>query len=390
MTDNKPKILVVDDEERTRIALGDILLTQDYQILEASDGLEALEKIADEAPDVVLLDIRLPRLSGLEVTRKVKGDPSTRHIPLIIVTGLDEMELRIQALKLGADDFLIKPPHVAELTARVRSLVKVKAYHDHLLDYQKKLEEAVSTKTRLLRETLEELARAHQKLKESSLHTIYSLSRASEYRDENTAAHIRRMSQCAAAVARRIGLDDAAVETILYASPMHDIGKIGIPDRILLKPGKLTPEEWAVMKQHTLFGSQILSAGANGFLTVAQVIALAHHERWDGSGYPRGLKGTDIPLEGRIAAIADVFDALTSNRPYKKAFPIEEALQIVRESSGSHFDPRIVEAFFEIQDEIFSIRERHPDEGSGLLFRLTPASVAGGPEGEGNSAGNPG
>ena len=365
------KILVADDEKINRMVLQDILLTQGYEIIQAADGVEALERARKDTPDVVLLDLHMPKMNGLEVTKQMKADKQLRHIPLIIVTGLDDMDLRVKALRFGADDFLVKPPHMAELIARVRALVKVKAYHDHMVNYQKELQKEVSKRTHQLKKALVELKKTHHQLKNSSLQTIYSLSRASEYKDEDTAEHIQRISYYAAAVGRRLGLDDNAIEMILYASPMHDIGKIGIPDRILLKPGKLDPQEWAIMKEHTTFGDEILSKGTNGFIKFARVIALTHHEKWDGSGYPKGLKGEKIPIGGRITAVADVFDALTSNRPYKKAFPIDKSLKIMQESSGSHFDPEVVGAFFKAQDEILEIRNRFQDKGSSILVQLS-------------------
>ncbi len=192
-----------------------------------------------------------------------------------------------------------------------------------------------------------------------SLDTIYKLSRAAEYKDKNTGAHIMRMSEYCAVIARRIGLDETDVDMAAYGAPMHDVGKIGIPDRILLKPGKLDPDEWEIMKQHTIIGAQILAGSDAEFISLAEVIALTHHEKWDGSGYPRGLRKSEIPLAGRIVAIADVFDALTSQRPYKEPFPTEESLDMIRQSRGTHFDPEVVDAFFMIEDEIVAIKNRY-------------------------------
>jgi putative two-component system response regulator len=360
---NQPaRILVVDDEERNRALLSEILLSLGYAVELAENGQEAVRIIRQAPPDVVLLDIHMPVMNGLEVTRIVKEDPRLRHTPIVIITGAADTRTRVEALRLGADDFLQKPPHLPELTARVRSLVKVKAFHDHLLGYQKKLEQEVAERTR-------ELEQALGRLKAASLDTIYRLSRAAEYKDEDTAVHIQRISYYAQALARQMGLTEEQVEAILYAAPMHDIGKIGVPDRILLKPGKLDAEEWRIMKQHTVFGGRILEGG-DGFMAVARSIALSHHERWDGTGYPLGLQGPDTPLEGRITAVVDVFDALTSRRPYKEALPVEESLEIIREGSGGHFDPHIVVAFFAAQPEILRIRERLHDSGPGLLFQL--------------------
>jgi putative two-component system response regulator len=207
-------------------------------------------------------------------------------------------------------------------------------------------------------------------LKEASLDTIYRLSRAAEYRDEDTGLHLMRMSHYSAAIARKMGLNEKTREAILYAAPMHDVGKIGIPDRILLKPGKLDPDEWEIMKQHTTLGGRILEGSPVGFLKLAEVIALTHHEKWDGTGYPRGLKGPRIPLAGRITAVADVFDALTSARPYKAPFSLERALGIMHEGRGTHFDPRALDAFLSIVDEIVMIMEKYKDLDLGMLHQI--------------------
>jgi putative two-component system response regulator len=365
------KILVVDDDRRIRTVLADILSAEGYQARQAGNGQEALEAMEQWAPDVVLLDINMPVMNGLEAIRRIKADPAMKHIPVVIVTGIEDTEARLEGLRLGADDFLLKPPHVPELTARVRSLVQVKAYHDHLLNYQKELEERVDRRTRDLRRTLDELTLANERLKLSSLSTIYCLCRAAEYKDEGTAAHIQRIGDYARVLGGRLGMSEEEQEMLLYATPMHDIGKIGIPDRILLKPGKLDAEEWKIMKQHTLIGAQILAVEAIGFLGMARTIALSHHEKWDGSGYPYGLKGEKIPLSGRIAAAADVFDALSSDRPYKRASTLEESERIIAEGRGSHFDPRVVDAFLVVKEQIFSIKRRLTDGGESMLIKLS-------------------
>lgn len=366
----RTKLLIVDDEERIRVALQDVLQTQGYEISQASNGIEALQKVKRESPDVIILDINMPRMNGLEVTRKIKVDDQLKHIPLIILTGLDDMEMRIKALKLGADDFLIKPPHMAELTARVRSLVKVKAYNDHMRNHQKELEAKVAERTQQLKQAWEQISQAHRTLKTSSLDTIYRLARAAEYKDEDTSVHLQRMSNYAAAIAQKAGLNQDKVDTILYASPMHDIGKIGIPDRILLKPDKLTPDEWKIMKQHTSFGAQILGGSPSDLINVGERIAQNHHEKWDGTGYPLGLKGKEIPIEGRITAIADVFDALTSKRPYKKAFSENKAFRIMKEECETRFDPELLDVFLSIKDEILAIKHKYKDNGKSILLDL--------------------
>lgn len=359
----KAKILVADDDERVRCTLSDVLITQGYTVIHAQNGIEAVQKTSKDSPDVVLLDLHMPEMNGLEVIKQLKAERSTKIIPIVIITGSDDLDLRVQALKLGADDFIVKPPHMAELSARVRSLVKVKAYNDYMRYYQTILEEEVAKRTK-------ELKDAHEKLKRASLDTIYRLSRAAEYKDEDTSVHLQRISNYAAAIAHAIGLDNGKAEALLYAAPMHDIGKLGIPDKILLKPGKLTAEEWDIMKKHTVFGSQILEDSDSDFIKFGKTIALTHHEKWNGSGYPQGLKGKEIPIEGRITAIADVFDAVTSKRPYKEAFPEAEAFHIIEEGKGVHFDPELVDAFFQAKDQILRIKQNYTDNGKSVFFDL--------------------
>jgi len=361
--DKKSIILVVDDEDRNRRLLRALLIPLGYEVVLAGSGEEALKKVQDVPPDVILLDIMMPGLNGFEVAKKLKENKKTRIIPIVMVTSMEGIKSKIKALEAGADDFLSKPVDASELQARVRSSLKVKAYHDHIRNYQKELEAEVTKRT-------EELRQAFETIKTASLDTIHRLSRASEYKDEETGAHIQRMSNYAVAVAHQMGLSKDEVETMLYAAPMHDAGKIGIPDKILLKPGKLDPAEWEIMKQHTTIGGKILSSSDSKFIKLAEVIALTHHEKWDGSGYPMGLKGTAIPLAGRITAIADVFDALTSKRPYKEPFTLEKSFAIIHESKGSHFDPDVVEAFFAVEKKILLIKENFRDQEPSLFIQM--------------------
>ncbi|MCX7039876.1 MAG: response regulator [Spirochaetes bacterium] len=360
----RPTILIVDDDEQVRALMQTLLTALGYRPEVAEDGAEALEKVAASPPDLILMDATMPRVGGLEAVRRLKGSETTRIIPIIMVTGLHDMDTKVKALEAGVDDFLGKPWEQIELKARIASLLRVKAGNDQSRRYQKDLEAEVEKRTRQLEGAL-------TRQRTLSLEAIYRLSRASEFRDEDTGAHLRRMSRYSAEVARRMDLPKRTIEAILYASPMHDVGKIGIPDQILLKPGKLEPHEMQIMRLHTTIGSQILHGSTTDFLKLGEVIALTHHEKWDGSGYPHGLAGAKIPLAGSITAIADVFDALTTKRPYKDPFPVEKALAIVREGREKHFHPEVVDAFFSITDEILRIRRDNGDEGESALFRLT-------------------
>jgi len=362
MEERRNVILVIDDEPLNLQVLESMLVPLGYDVVLAKNGGEGLKKIGEERPDLILLDVMMPGMSGFEVAKRVKDGPGTAIIPIVMVTALREVSDRVKALESGADDFLTKPVDKTELRARVRSLLKVKAYNDHMRNYQKELETEVAQRT-------SDLKKALQTIKTGSLDTIYRLSRATVYKDEGTGAHIKRMAHYATAVARSLGLDDEMAETILYATPMHDVGKIGIPDRILLKRGPLTADEWEIMKQHTVIGSRILEGSDAGFIKLGEVIALTHHERWDGGGYPGGLTGEDIPLVGRITAIVDVFDALTTKRPYKKAFDVGMSFEIIRKGDGAHFDPRVVASFFSIEEELLDIKERYRDDEESFLFK---------------------
>ena len=366
----RPLILCVDDDDIILELLSDFIKTLGYTPLQARDGVAGLKLAREHLPDIILLDMMMPGLSGLEVCKKLKKDPQTWDIPVVMITALGNIEDRIKALEAGADDFLTKPVVFPELKARLKSLLEVKAHRDHLKRYKEELEREVKRKTRELHETLKALTEAHHQIKELSLEIIFRLSRAAEYRDEHTGEHIQRMAHYSAIIARRLGLNEEAVESILYAAPLHDIGKIGIPDRVLLKPGPLDEREWKIMKKHTEIGAEILRGTRSGFAKVGQIVALYHHERWDGTGYPYGLKGTEIPLAARIVAIADVFDALTSDRPYRKAFSVEEAFKIIEQGMGTHFDPQASAVFLEAREEILEIKEIFKDQEPSKLYKM--------------------
>jgi len=345
-------ILVVDDQDFNLRLLEALLTPLGHTVRFAIDGIDCLEKVQAEKPDLILLDIMMPRMDGFETAARLKGNPESRNIPVVMVTSLTEVDERVKALECGANDFLSKPVNELELRARVNSLLEVKAYHDHMQDYQKKLESEVARRT-------DDLQKAFATIKSASLETIYRLSRAAEFKDDDTGEHIIRIGHFSATIAKHMGLSAHDVETILYAAPMHDVGKIATPDAILRKPGKLDADEWRIMQQHSRQGALILEGSDSELLQMAESIALTHHEKWDGSGYPQGLKGQEIPIAGRITAIADVFDALTSKRPYKEPFSLEKSFAIIRESRGSHFDPQVVDAFFAITDDIIRIKQEY-------------------------------
>ena len=351
----RPRILVVDDHPENIALLEAFLVPQGYEVVRAATGEEALKRLSSNDVALMLLDVMMPGIDGYEVIRRVRQDSTHRQLPIVLVTALWDKEERVKGIEAGCDDFLSKPVDKMELLARVRSLLKVKAYNNLMSKYREDLESEVSSRT-------EELRHAIEGIRAASLETIVRLSRAAEYRDKDTGAHILRMSHYAAAVAKQMGLSEKDVEMILHAAPMHDVGKIGIPDHILLKPGKLDAEEWEIMKSHTTMGVRILE-GSNADVTqLGETIAGTHHEKWNGEGYPSGLKGEGIPISGRITTIADVFDALTSKRPYKEPFSVDRSFSIITEGRGTRFDPAAVDAFFAVEGEILQIKARYQDE----------------------------
>jgi putative two-component system response regulator len=335
----RPVVLVVDDAaESIDVARG--VLGTEFQVKAAISGAKALEVIGNNPPDLILLDVMMPDMSGYEVCRRVKDNPDTAPIPVVFATTLSDSDSEAKGLELGAVDYVTKPYVPALLRSRIRTHIAL--FKQHLL-----LEELVAERTRELLETRQEIIRR--------------LGRAAEYRDNETGMHVLRMSQISRTIAVASGMPRQRAELLLQASPMHDIGKLGVPDRILLKPGKLDPDEWEVMKQHTTIGAAIIGDHPAGLMVVAKKVALYHHERWDGTGYPEGLAGEAIPLEARIVALADVFDALLSVRPYKRAWSAAEAVQYFEEQRGRHFEPRLVAALLDNLDECLAIRTRYAD-----------------------------
>ncbi len=323
ITDNRPKILVVDDEA-TNLQMLRHVLQEDYRLLFAKDGAKAIELTQRERPDLILLDIMMPGMTGYEVCETLKCDTSTRAIPVIFVTALTDTDDEAKGFAVGAVDYLTKPASPAIVKARVRnhlSLVQV------------------------------------DELRKTRLEVIRRLGLAAEYKDNETGLHVIRMSYMSRILGHAAGLSPQHVDNLFHAAPMHDIGKIGTPDAVLLKKGPLNPDEWEVMRNHSAIGAEILGDDPSELMQMAHRIAITHHEKWDGSGYPRGLKEADIPIEGRIVAIADVFDALTSVRPYKTAWTIEAAQEFLEQQSGKHFDPELVMLFIANMPAVIEVKE---------------------------------
>ncbi len=354
-------MLVIDDDEGIRKITQMLVEGLGHEVEPARDGIEGLAKL-QLGVDLVLLDVVMPGLDGFDVCRRIRQDPAGRDVPVIMVTTLETKEHRLHAVEAGANDFIAKPIDETELRVRATCLMKMKEAQDEVKRYQGHLEEMIEERTASLRRALEQMAEAQRVAYQAQLETVERLAILAEYKDKVTARHIQRMSEYSAVLARGLKLPPAEVELILHASRMHDVGKIAMPEAILRKPSSLDPQEWTVMRQHSAIGSRILDNSSSQILQAGRVIALHHHERWDGAGYPNGLAGSDIPLWGRICAVADVFDAVTSERPYKPAFPNEEALQLLRDGRGKHFDPRVVDVFFECLEDILAIQEKHKDE----------------------------
>jgi len=369
--DKTAKIMIVDDEPLNVMTFRQHLKMEGYErFVTTSDAREALHLLRSERPDVLLLDIRMPEVSGLDILRVAGLDPVLQHIPVLILTAASDPATRKQALDLGASDFLQKPIDPNELLPRVRNAVVIKKHYDMASSEAARLEQQVERRTRQLEATRQQL--------------ILCLARAAEHRDNDTGNHVIRVGRYTAIIARQMGYPENRLEMLEQAAQLHDVGKIGIPDSILFKPGKLgfdeyelmkrhcalgrqiiepiSEKEWNILKTHTRIGESMLHVRSSSLLMLAARIAQTHHERWDGKGYPLGLLGEDIPLEGRIVAVADVFDALSSKRPYKDPFPRQKCFDILREGRGTQFDPAVIDAFFDCSEEIVEIQLLLMDE----------------------------
>jgi putative two-component system response regulator len=347
--------IVIVDDSPVAIALlkGLVGNLPDCTPVPFTDPATGLEWCATNDPDMVIVDYTMPQMDGIEFTRLFRLQPGTSDTPMLMVTGSDDRALRHQALNMGISDFLTKPFDPVELKARVRNLLALRSSQRNLVQRAHMLADQAA---KAHKATLEVAARERE--------TLLCLGRAAEHRDPETHEHIVRMSNYSRLIALRLGLSEGDADLLLLAAPLHDIGKLGTPDHILFKPGALTPEEWTIMKHHTLIGERILSHGRSPVLKAGAQIAVSHHEKFDGSGYPHGISGNAIPLFGRIVAVADVFDALTSERPYKEAWTLDRSLSMLRTGSGTHFDPDCVHAFMSSMEDVLEIMENNRDPDS--------------------------
>lgn len=353
MTDYSPRILCVDDENLNIQLYHGILKPEGYTVIPATGGQQALDLLAREDIDAVILDLMMPDMDGFQVLAEIRANPLTMNLPVIVATALSERSAKLKALDCGASDFLFKPLDRPEMLLRVRNLLKAKEHQDLLQNFNTLLQKKVELKT--------------EELRNSYIETIHRLVMASEFKDEDTGEHISRISSYARCLAEAIDLPEDQCEMLYYAAPMHDIGKIGIPDHILGKKGPLSDEEFEIMRQHSLIGGRILHGSSAPILQMAESIAMTHHERWDGTGYPNRLAGEETPIEGRIVALVDVYDALRMRRPYKEPVSHERTCEIILQGDGRtlpiHFDPELLLAFNSVIsyfDSIFSGSRSEP------------------------------
>ena len=337
-------VLILDDQSISRMILEELIrsIDRDIHVESFSDPVRALDWAKKNRTDLIITDYKMPVMDGVEFTQCVRQIPACMDVPIVIITCVDDKSVRYRALEARATDFLSKPIDHHECRARCRNLLQLSQQQQIIKDRARWLEQEVHTKT--------------SELEEREKETLLRLAKAGEYRDEETGNHVVRMAEYAFLIASELGLEKETCNVIRHAAPMHDIGKIGVPDQILLKPGRLTRQEWSSMQVHTLIGYEILRDSPSCFLKTGALIALGHHERFDGHGYPNGLTGKNTPIEARVVAVADVFDALLSTRPYKKAWSVDNTLSYMREQRGRHFDPDCVDAFFNKLEKIMSIR----------------------------------
>ena len=341
-------ILIVDDEPANILVLKKMLEIKGYSnIVTTLDPTQTLPLYLEHKSDLILLDINMPGMDGYAVMEQFSDELNQVLPPILVLTAQHSQEFRQRALDSGALDYVTKPFNAEELLSRVHNLLSVEMANKYMRLQNEILEQKVNQRT--------------QELHDTRLQVVRRLGLAAEYRDNETGLHIIRMSKMAVVIAKASGMDEEQCDLLLNAAPMHDIGKIGISDDVLLKPGKLNPEEWVTMQTHAQIGADILSGDDSELMEMAHDIAISHHEKWNGKGYPNNLKGEDIPLVGRITALADIFDALTSVRPYKKAWPIEDAVKLIKDESGQHFEPRLVDCMMENLEEIIQVKEKYAE-----------------------------
>lgn len=340
-------LLIVDDVPANLRVLVSYLKNFNFKVRVAQDGVDALEQVNLAPPDLILLDVMMPRLNGLEVCRRLKADLKTKEIPVIFMSALDDTFDKIAGFEAGSVDYITKPFQHEEVLARITTHLTIKNLQMEVKQQNALLEQRVQERT--------------QELEETRLQIIRSLGKASEYRDNETGMHVVRISKCVSVFAHALGISPEQCKIMVDASLMHDVGKIGIPDHVLLKRGRLSSDEWEVMRTHTIIGEKILSGNDSDLLRAAALLARTHHERWDGSGYPDSIKGEEIPLISRIVSICDVFDALLSRRPYKEPWTIQATVEYIREESGKHFDPKIITIFDENLSKLLAIHEQYCD-----------------------------
>lgn len=350
------RVQIVDDNDTNLMLFERLVLRAgpDVAVTTHLDPQEALESCHQVMPDMVVVDFMMPKMDGHRYVEAIRRLPEGRDIPIVMITAAADRSIRQQALELGVTDFLTKPVDPSEAKVRFSNLLALRRSHLQLRDRNRLLAREINRATATVADREQEL--------------ILRLSKAAEFRDPETGAHILRMARYSQLIALKLGLPEEQCDLLLRAAPMHDLGKLGIPDDILLKPGRLTEEEYKIMSKHPEIGHAILSGSDSQLIRMGAEIALTHHEKFDGSGYPNHLKGQDIPLMGRIVAVADVFDALTSARPYKAAWTVERARQLLIDNSGSHFDPACVEAFLAEWDEVLSIREQLNDDDVEMVY----------------------
>jgi len=347
-------VLVVDGAKKSAELQKSQLNNLDCEILTASGSETALKTLSDRDIDLILMSSAIPGKDAFSLIKHLSSSEETMAIPVIVVATAPEKAVKKRERAVGSDDFIGSPVDISALADTANALIRLKKCYDRIRRARTEKESEVA-------EQIKELNTALGKIEATAYESVQRLTAAAECRDDYTVSHILRMSHYAAAIARKMGLDEGSVENMLRAAPLHDIGKIGIPDRILRKPGKLNDREWEVMQRHTIIGGDILGGSKKDYFKMARDIALTHHEKWDGTGYPRGLAEENIPVSGRIAAVADVFDALISERPYKPPLTLRESFTVIRNERGTHFDPAVVAAFTGIKQEILSIVEQYKD-----------------------------